>query len=147
MLQVSSDDPKVYLSFLDLLEENRNEKELSKLVHIGASGLHYFHNFIKHGGKVSGWNVNKVLSSLHRIIDEQPSRRADYEALTQAMSSVYLLKFCAHLSVKNVRSVMRARGIWFKIFEIIEFWKGFPKNKKTGKIMIWGNASHAHRST
>ena len=54
MLQVSSDDPKVYLSFLDLIEENRNDKELSKPVHIGASGLHYLHNSIKHGGKVSG---------------------------------------------------------------------------------------------
>ena len=45
LLQVSSDGPKVNLSFLDLLEEDRNEKnELSQLVHIGTCGLYTLHN-------------------------------------------------------------------------------------------------------
>ena len=35
-LQVSSDGPSVNLSFLDLLEEGRNEEELSQVVHIGT---------------------------------------------------------------------------------------------------------------
>ena len=38
LLQVSSDCPNVNLSFLDLLEEDRNEKELSQLVHFGTCG-------------------------------------------------------------------------------------------------------------
>ena len=37
------------------------------------------------------------------------------------MSSDYPLQFSAHLWVRSVRSVMRARGIWFIIFEFIEF--------------------------
>ena len=42
---------------------------------------------MKHGEKASGWIVKKLLTSLHRIFDESPSRRADYEALAQAISS------------------------------------------------------------
>ena len=48
LLQVSFDGPDVNLSFLDLLEEDRNEKELSQLVHIGTCGLHTLHNSMKH---------------------------------------------------------------------------------------------------
>ena len=96
MPQVSSDDQNVNLSFLDLLEEDKNEKELDKLVHIGTYDLHTLHNSMKHGEKTSGWNVKKLLSSLHRIFNELLSRRADYEALTQAISSDDPLQFCVH---------------------------------------------------
>ena len=83
MLQVSSDGPNVNLSFIDLLEEDRNEKELSQFVYIGTCGVHTLHNSLKHGEKASGWNVKRLLTSLHRIFDELPSRRADYEALNK----------------------------------------------------------------
>ena len=54
---------------------------MSQFVHIGTCCLHTLHNSMKHGEKASGWNVKKLLASLHRIIDESPSRRADYAAL------------------------------------------------------------------
>ena len=44
LLQVSFGGPDVNLSFLDLLEEDRNEKELSQFVHIGTCGLHTLHS-------------------------------------------------------------------------------------------------------
>ena len=53
----------IYVPNLDFLEEDRNEKELSQLVHIGTSGLHALSNSMKHGEKASGSNVKK----LHRI--------------------------------------------------------------------------------
>ena len=67
LLQVSCDSPNVNLSFLDLLEEDRNEKELSQHIHIGSCGLHTLHNFMKHGEKASGWNVKVLVSTLQRI--------------------------------------------------------------------------------
>ena len=81
--QVSPGFLYVNLSSIDLLEEDRNEKEFGQLVHIGTCGLHTSHNSMKHGEKASGWNVKKLLTSLHRIFDEPPSRRADYEALNK----------------------------------------------------------------
>ena len=44
LLQVSSDGPKVNLSFLDLEEDRNEKKELSQLVHIGTRGLYTLHN-------------------------------------------------------------------------------------------------------
>ena len=39
---------------------------------------------------------------------------------------------------------MRAREIWPKIVEIIDFWKGLPKRKKSGKGKIGANTSYDH---
>ena len=146
LLQGSTDGTNANLSFLDLLEEDKNEKELSQLIHSGTCGLYTLHISMKHGEKASGWNVKKLLSSLHRIFDESPSKRADYEALTQAISSDYPLQFCAHCWVENERVAMRARAreIWPKIVEIIGFWKGLPKSKKPGKGKFGANTSYGH---
>ena len=111
LLQVSSDGPNVNLSFLDLLEEDRNDKVLRKFVHIGTCGLDTSHISMKHGGKTCAWNVKKLLSSLHRIFDESLSRRTDYEALKQAISSDYPLQYCAHCLLENERRAMRATEI------------------------------------
>ena len=102
MLQVSSDGPNVNLSFIDLLEEDRNEKELTQLVCIGTCGLHTLHNSMKHAEKLSGWNVKKLLTSLHRIFDESPSRRVDYEAYNKQY-----LQTTHHSSVQIVGIKMR----------------------------------------
>ena len=90
--QASSEDPNLNLSFLNLFEKDRNEKKLNQLVHTRTCGLHTLHNSMKHDEKASGWNLKKLLSSLHRIFDESSSRRADYEALTQAISSDHALQ-------------------------------------------------------
>ena len=69
LLHVSCDGPNINLSFLDLLEEDRNEKELSQLVQIGTCDLHSLHNPMEDGEKTSGWNVKKLLTSLDRIFE------------------------------------------------------------------------------
>ena len=83
----------------------------SQFVHIGTCGLHTLHNSMKHGEKASGWNVNKLLTSLYKIFDESPSRRADYETLTQAISSDYPQQFSVNHWIKNERVEMRPREI------------------------------------
>ena len=111
LLQVSFDGSNINLSFLDFLEEDMNEKELSQFVHIGTCGLHTLYNSKKLGGKVSGWNVKKLLSSLHRIFGESPSRRADYEGLIQGISADYPLQFGAYHWLENERVALTAREI------------------------------------
>ena len=83
----------------------------SQFVDIGTCGLHTLHNSMKHGEKASGWNVNKLLTSLYKIFDESPSRRADYETLTQAISSDYSQQFSVNHWIKNERVEMRPREI------------------------------------
>ena len=48
LLQVSPDVPNVNLSFLDVLEDDRKDRELSQLVNNGTCGLHAWHNYMKY---------------------------------------------------------------------------------------------------
>ena len=96
---------------------------------------------MKHGEKALGLNVKKLLSSLHGIFDESPARRADYEALTKAISLDHPLQFCAHRWVENERLAVKAREICPKIVEIIEGQdrKGTSQEKERleqGPVMI-----------
>ena len=136
--------PKRNRSFLDLLEEDRNDKVLRQFVHIRTCGLRTSHISMKHRWKTSDWNFKKLLSSLHRILDESLSRRTSYEALKQAVSSDYPMQFCAHCLVENKRVAVRATEIWPKIVEIIDFRNSLPKSKRPGKWRIGANTSYDH---
>ena len=80
LLQVSSDGPNVNLAFLDLLNENKSDNELSRLINIGTFGL---------------------LQSMYKIFEEEPKRREKYEESTLAKTSDYPLQFCSHRWVEN----------------------------------------------
>ena len=79
------------LSFLGFLEEYKNEKELSQLVHIGTCGLHTS-QFYETWRKRIWLELKKTYHLCKRIFDESPSRRADYEAIAEAIYSDYLLQ-------------------------------------------------------
>ena len=93
LLQVSMDGPRVNTSFIAMLNEDRRENELTELVSIGTCGLHTVHNSLKHGENASSWKLKKLQSSLYKIFHESPSRRSDYESLTAAVASEYVLNF------------------------------------------------------
>ena len=122
LLKVSSDGPNVKLSFLGLLEEDRNEPTCSYW-NVWST---YFAQLYETWRKSYVSIVSKLLSSLHRIFDKSASRRADYEALTQTISSDYPLLFCAHCWVKNEQW---EQEVWPKIVEVVDFWKGLLKVK------------------
>ena len=96
LLKVSSDGPNVNLKFLDIVREERKDNDLKGLLEVGTCGLHTVHGALKHGGKASGWNIDKILSAIFKIIDQSPSRRTDYERLS-GESVVYPLQFCSHI--------------------------------------------------
>ena len=101
LIQNCCDGPHVNLKFLGILEEKRKELELTKLIFIGTCGLHTLHNSFERGETASEWRIKNVLSSMDRIFDESPSRRADIEKLTDSVSSDYPLKVCAHRWVEK----------------------------------------------
>ena len=84
-------------------------------------GFDTLHNAFKNGGKASGWNTNKLLSSMYKIFDESASRRADYEKLTMAQFSDYPLQFCTHRWGENQNMAKKAQKIWEKIVETVNF--------------------------
>ena len=92
LLQVSMDDPNVNTKIISNLNEKRRDQELSQLVSIETCGIHTVHNVFKDGENASGWKLKTLLSSMFKIFHESPSRRADYELLTEALESDYPLK-------------------------------------------------------
>ena len=122
MFHVSCDGPNINLSFLDLLEEDGNEKELSQLVQIGTCDLHTLHSSMEDGEKASGWNVKKLLTSLDRNIFRLPTT-----------------VLCKLLCQKQEGSNDSKRDL-AKVVEITDL----SKSKKQRKGKIGANTSYEH---
>ena len=118
MIQVSSDGLNKNLAFLDIVNNKQRHDELSQLINIGICWFHTVHNSFKHSEKASGWKMNKLLSSTYNIFDEYSSWHVDYEQLTSAISSDYLLQLCFHRWVENDQVFKKATEIFEKIKEI-----------------------------
>ena len=76
----------------------------------------------KNGKRASGWNTNKLLSSMHKIFEESVLRRADYEKFIMAEFLDYPLQFCTQRWVENQNMAKKAQKIWEKIVETVNFW-------------------------
>ena len=70
---------------------------------------------------------------MHKIFEESPSRRADYEKVALATNEDYPLLFCATRWVENESVAKKANKIWSKMVLIVEYWKTLPKYKQPGK--------------
>ena len=73
------------------------------------------------------------------VFDKSPSRCANYWQTTSTVSSDYPLQFCSQCWVENEWVVKRAKEIFEKIKEIIDFWKQLP-----GTGIPGGNISYEH---
>ena len=71
--------------------------------------------------------------AMHKIFEESPLRRADYERITQATENDYPLHFCATHWVENAAVAKRAFNTWPKIVAIVDYWHGLRKSKQPEK--------------
>ena len=106
---------------------------MKKLIFIGTCGLHTVSRAFQNAEQSTDWNVKKILMAMHKIFEESPSRRADYERITQATENDYPLHFCATRWVENAAVAKSAFNIWPKIIAIVDYWHGLPKSKQPGK--------------
>ena len=106
---------------------------MKKLIFIGTCGLHTVSRAFQIAEESTDWNVKKNLMAMHKIFEESPSRRADYERITQATENDYPLHFCATRWVENAAVAKRAFNISPKFVAIVDYWHGLPKSKQPGK--------------
>ena len=99
--QVSSDGPNANLLFLKVLTEKCKDEELTQLIDLGTYGLHTAHNAFKHGEKASDRQLKKLMSSMSKIFQEAPGRRADYKTVTDATEKDYRMQFITHRWVES----------------------------------------------
>ena len=131
-IQISSDGPNVNLKFLDLLNEKRRDECLNELISIGTCGLRTVSRAFQNAENSKDWNIKKVLSAMHKIFHECPSKRADYEKVSLATEEDYPLLFCATRWVENQLVAKKAQSIWPKIVAVVDFWSTLPKSKQPG---------------
>lgn len=110
LLQVSMDGPNVNWAVFKQLSDKLEEDYDTAIVDIGSCGLHTMHNAVKAAVTETGWDLHKILSSLHTLFDDVPARRADYESCTG--QSLYGVNFCAHRWVENVPACERAVEVY-----------------------------------
>ena len=97
------------------------------MLEIGTCRLHIVHNAFKHGGKASGWSIDKILVAMYKIFDQAASRRGDYERLTKG---VYPLQFVSHRWAENQIVAERTIDVWEDIVTVVKYWMPLPKNKQ-----------------
>ena len=64
MPQVSTDRPNTSILFLERLQKERKDDELSELIDIGSCNLHTVHGCLADGVKASEWDLKKLLQRL-----------------------------------------------------------------------------------
>ena len=109
-IQISSDGPNVNLKFFDLLNEKHRNECLNELISIGTCGLQTVSRAFQNAENSTDWNIKKVLSAMHKIFHESPSRRADYEKVSLATKEDYPLSFCATQWVENQLVAKKAQS-------------------------------------
>ena len=114
---------------MDIAREERKDQNLKELLQIGTCGLHTVHGSLKHGGVASGWQIDKVLSAIYKILDVSPSRREDYEKVCKD-NIVYPLQFCSHRWAENKGVAERALEVWENIVETVNHWVHLPKKQQ-----------------
>ena len=125
LLKVSSDGPNINLKFLDIAREERKDNDLKGLLEVGTCGLHTVHGALKHAENASGWNIDKILSAIFKIIDQSPN----YERLS-GESVVYPLQFCSRRWAENKIVAERAIEVWENMVKTVNHWMQLPKSSQ-----------------
>ena len=82
--------------------------------------------------KIQPFGTLKIYNNMHKIFNESPSRRADYERILCATKEDYPLLFCSTRWVENANVVKIAQKIWPKLVAVVEYWSTLPKNNQPG---------------
>ena len=105
LCQLSMDGPNVNWKVHDMLSKDvKRVKADQNLLNAGSCGMHTIHNAFRSGCKATGWDIEEILCSMHRLFKDCPAREDDYKSVTK--SSELPTNFCRHRWLENV-SVMR----------------------------------------
>ena len=118
------DGPNTNLKFLECLQKERSDNELSGLVDIGSCNLHTVHGCLADGVKASGWNLKKLFKGAYFLFHDTAARREDYFTLTG--SEEFPFQFIVTRWVDACRLI----SIWPNTLKIYDFWEGLSKSKR-----------------
>lgn len=82
--QLSMDGPSTNWNVLQLLHDDREEKEYPRIVNIGSCSLHVLHGAFKCGMEAVSWDVGKVLKAICQLFHDSPARREIYSRICES---------------------------------------------------------------
>lgn len=137
MMQVSMDGPNVNLKFLKDLKSYLREDSPDdpELLSFGTCALHIVHGAFKTAHDKCDWNIPSFLRCIYYLFKNFPTRRADYQFLTQ--SSLFPLKFCCIRWVENSKVLQRAGAMLphlKKYINLVE--KNPPQSENFKKLKV-----------
>ena len=112
------DGPNVNWKFYSMLTDEAKREHNSHMLNIGSCGLHILHGAFKDGAVASGWQLDRLFSSLHWLFQDSPARREDYTKVTG--SSLFALKFYKHRWLENVLVADRTQSMWDIVVKYIQ---------------------------
>ena len=121
----------------------RRDENLKTLIYLGTYGLHIIHNAFEHGEIASGWNMKKLMSSLHNLYEELPSC-ANYNNITESNDKEFPMLFVSQRWMENEPVAKKIREISPKIVENVKYWKLLPKSKHPVYGKAGNNISYDH---
>ena len=74
--------------------------------------------------------LKSYYNNMHKIFNESPSRRADYERILCATKEDYPLFFCSTRWVENANVAKIAQKIWPKLVAVVKYWSGWGDAKQ-----------------
>ena len=87
MIMLSMDGPNTNWRVLTNLSKQRLSEDLCDLIEAGSCGLHIVHGAFQAGVVAFKWKLNKVMTSMQKLIHDSPARRDVYA--TVAKSKVF----------------------------------------------------------
>ena len=75
MSMFGMDGPNVNWLIFDKLNGEREKHNHSPLYNIGSCGLHSIHGAFETGMISCGWEISKIMKSMHKLFDKSPARR------------------------------------------------------------------------
>ena len=132
---------------MDILGGKQKDAEMNDLRSIGTCRLHTIPHAFQHGEEASKWHIKKCLAAVLKIFHEFPSRRADFENVTDCGENDYPLQFCVHCWIENEVVARRAQVVWSKLVDVVRYWQSLPKSKQPGWGKPDGNKSYQHLAT
>ena len=90
--------------------------------------MHISHGAFQTDVTTTGWDLNKVLRALFKILDESPARRDVY--LKEGTSGKFALKFCETRWIEDDDVAERALEMWGSMVATVKYWEGLSKSKR-----------------
>ena len=76
--------PSTNWNVLQLLHEDREEKEYPTIINIASCSLQVLHGAFKRGMEAAGWDVGKVLKAIWQFFHDSPARREMYSGICES---------------------------------------------------------------